>query len=252
MRIGRVIAVFILLTVLGPDLHAQGPAAGTPSAAPASQASSAGSQNSLPDAPQPRVAQQPASSGAPPAASTAQFDAPQEQSLPPMTAKEKLHYAVSNSVDPLAIIEAAAKAGFYQETGFRSKYGGGASGYFKQFGASAADGALREFDSNFLFASLLHQDPRYYHTSHRSFSYRMGYALSRVFVTRGDSGQTEFNWSSVLGSAAAAGMSNVYLPAKDRTASMAVGNFGWFLVGEGFNRVLEEFMPNLYHRLKHT
>lgn len=239
----------MLFATLGLALHAQEPAA-APSAAPAPPASSASPQTSLPDAPKPRLAQQATPPGS--QLATTQSDAPQEQSLPPMTAKEKLRYAVSNSVDPLAIIEAAAKAGFYQETGFRSKYGGGATGYFKQFGASAADGALREFNSNFLFASLLHQDPRYYRRGHGSFSYRLGYALSRVFVTRSDAGQAEFNWSSVLGSAAAAGMSNVYLPAKDRTASMAVGNFGWFLVGEGFNRVLEEFVPNLYHRLKHA
>ncbi len=175
-----------------------------------------------------------------------------QASFPPsMTATEKLRFAALGSVDPLAITEAAAKAGFYQTSGFRRRYGTGASAYFEQFGASTADGALRAMTGDFLYASLFHEDPRYFPRGRGSTGRRVGYALSRVFVTRSDSGQQVFNWSSLLGSATSAGLANIYLPKQDRTLGTAVGNFGWFLAGQGFNKVLQEFMPGIYHRLKH-
>jgi hypothetical protein len=167
----------------------------------------------------------------------------------PLTSKEKLRYAVGASISPLTFIEAAAKAGFYQETGFRKKYGSGASGYFKQFGASWTDSALRNMTGSYLCASLLHEDPRYFRRGQGPFVHRLGYAMSRAFVTRSDSGQNEFNWASVLGSTTSAGLVNFYLPANDRTASTAVGNIAWFLAGTAANNAIQEFMPRLYHHL---
>ncbi len=178
-----------------------------------------------------------------------QPDPVQPATFSPLTSKEKFRYAVGASISPLAFIEAASKAGFYQETGFRSKYGPGASGYFKQFGASWTDSALRNMTGSYLYASLLHEDPRYFSRGQGPFVHRLGYAMSRALVTRDDSGQNEFNWASVLGSTTSAGLVNFYLPAKDRTASTAVWNIAWFLAGTAANNAIQEFMPRLYHHL---
>lgn len=177
------------------------------------------------------------------------FDPVQPATFVPLTSKEKFRYAAGASISPLAFIEAAAKAGFYQETGFRSKYGPGAPGYFKQFGASWADSALRNMTGSYMYASLLHEDPRYFRRGQGAFAHRLGYAVSRAFVTRSDSGQNEFNWASVLGSTTSAGLVNIYLPANDRTATTAVGNIAWFLAGAAANNAIQEFMPRLYHHL---
>lgn len=158
-------------------------------------------------------------------------------------------HGVWGSVSPLAVTESAVKAEFYQESGFRRRYGTGTTGYFKQFGASLADGGLRAMSTDFVYGSLLHEDPRYFRLGRGGVARRVGYALSRVFITRSDSGRQVFNWSGVLGSATAAGIANVYLPAQNRTAPAAAGNFGWFLVGTGVDKILEEFFPKAYHRL---
>lgn len=177
------------------------------------------------------------------------FEQTRNAALPPMSSSDKLRYAVGNSISPFAFIEAASKAGFYQETGFRKKYGSGASGYFKQFGASWGDSALRNMTGSYLYASLLHEDPRYYRRGEGGFGNRLWYAVNRTFVTRRDEGGAVFNWASVLGSTTSAGLSNFYLPANDRTASMGVENTVWFLAGTAANNVIQEFLPGLYHHL---
>ena len=64
----------------------------------------------------------------------------------------------------------------------------------------------------FLLASMLHQDPRFFVRNDLNFGGSVKYAIRRVFVTRGDSGNQEFNWSGLLGMMGAEGLANVYYP----------------------------------------
>jgi hypothetical protein len=70
--------------------------------------------------------------------------------------------------------------------------------------------------------SLLREDPRYFQRGQGSFWGRVGYATSRIPVTRNDSGGTRFNSSELLGNCIAVGISNAYYP-DGRTAA---ANFG--------------------------
>ncbi len=229
-------------------------------------------QTSLPDAPQPHFSDQAdqqwqgigiswsqteqegqaksESTGLPQSSATIpESNGVQTATPSPLTSKQKFLYGASASVSPLAFIEDAVKAGFYQETGFRRRYGTGTTGYFKQFGASTADSALRNMTGDYLYGSLFHEDPRYYPMGPGPFGKRLGYALSRAFITRSDSGQKVFNWASVLGSTTSAGLSNFYLPQQDRTVNTALGNVVWFLMGTAVNDALQEFLPGAYNRL---
>jgi len=49
-----------------------------------------------------------------------------------------------------------------------------------------------------------------------AFFHRLGYALSRVVVTKTDSGGTSFNYSEIVGNAFEAGLSNAYYPEQER------------------------------------
>jgi hypothetical protein len=170
----------------------------------------------------------------------------------PLTPKQKLVLASEESIDPLTLIESGTKAGFYQVTGFRRKFGTGGAGYAREFGVSVADGAFRNVFGDFVFASILHEDPRYFREGEGGFKGRLEYALSRTFITRSDAGQDVFNWSGVLGSAAAAGVANLYYPRQYRTPAQTVYNVGWFLLGDGANNVIQEFLPDLYDHLRKT
>jgi len=45
---------------------------------------------------------------------------------------------------------------------------------------------------------VLHQDPRFFQLGKGGFWHRTGYAVSRIFVTRSDSGNSQFNTSEIV------------------------------------------------------
>ena len=94
----------------------------------------------------------------------------------------------------------AGEAGVNQARNSPSEYGQGAEGYGKRYGAGFADGLTAGIFITGLYPSLLRQDPRYYRLGDGGFSHRVGYAVSRILVTRQDSGRKAFNFSEVLGS----------------------------------------------------
>ncbi len=78
----------------------------------------------------------------------------------------------------------------------------------------------------------------------------MGYAISRVLVTRTDSGQQRFNFSEVMGAFAAAGLTNTYYPDADRNVSHTMRAAGISLATSAGWNVLYEFGPDLLRKLK--
>jgi hypothetical protein len=58
-----------------------------------------------------------------------------------------------------------------------------------------------------ILPSVFRQDPRYFQSGRGSLFDRTGYAVSRILVTRTDSGHSQFNFSEILGSATAASIS---------------------------------------------
>jgi hypothetical protein len=77
-----------------------------------------------------------------------------------------------------------------------------------------------------LFPVALHQDPRYFVKGTGGFWKRTGYAISREFITRGDDGLSHFNTSELAGNAVAAGISNLYYPATDRSFGNTANKWG--------------------------
>jgi len=97
-------------------------------------------------------------------------------------------------------------------------YGQGAVGYGKRFAAYFADGTIENYLTGAVLPTVLHQDPRFFQSSKGGFGHRTGYAISRIFVTRTDSGSQQFNYSEIVGSALSAGISTYsYHPRGDRS-----------------------------------
>lgn len=71
--------------------------------------------------------------------------------------------------------------------------------------------ANANFFEKFMFASLLRQDPRYHRSGRKGAGAKIGYAVSRLFITQGDrNGKAEFNASFLAGGLAASGMANLW------------------------------------------
>jgi hypothetical protein len=168
------------------------------------------------------------------------------RNIAPMTSKEKWHLAWKCIVDPFNIGSAAVGAGFSQAANDTPKYGRDREALAKRFGAAIGDFSSQELFSTGIFATLLHQDPRYFRRGPRSgLLVRVAVSLKQVVVARQDSGAQAFNASNILGVAAGIGLSNLYYPSASRTGTVMRGRVVTSLGGDGIGNLVSEFWPDI-------
>ena len=160
----------------------------------------------------------------------------------PLTAGQKFRLAWRSSIDPVTFLTTGAIAGIEQWNNNFSAYGPGWQGYSKRYGANYADGFIGVMIGGAILPSILHQDPRYFYKGTGSIRSRALYALSTVVVARGDNGRWQPNYSNVLGTFAAGGISNAYYPANDRGVGLTVENSLIGLAAGGGTALLQEFL----------
>jgi len=189
----------------------------------------------------------------------------------PLSAKQKFSLAWKSSSDPVTIGLVAGVAGAEQATdafkgyGFCEKMGsppgppclqwnaGGATGYFKRFGATYADVVDGTFMGGAIFPVILKQDPRYFYKGTGSFKSRLFYALSMAFICQGDNKKWEPNYSNILGNLAAGGIANAYYPASNRGLGLTFQTAGIRIGETALAGVFQEFIvhkltPNIPDR----
>jgi len=134
----------------------------------------------------------------------------------PLNSRQKLELGWKFTFNPVAFGIAGVIAGVQQANNSFSGYGQGVEGYAKRFGASYADFASGTILGNVVFPVLLKQDPRYFYKGTGSRKSRLLYALANAVICKGDDGHWQPNYSSIMGSLAAGGLSNLYYPAANR------------------------------------
>ena len=169
--------------------------------------------------------------------------------VPPITVGEKFRLTAKDSWDPVEIPFVGIVAAIGQAQNSEPSYGQGAAGYGKRYGTAFADNTIGNFMTEAIFPSLLKQDPRYFQMARGGFLRRAGYALSRLVVTRTDSGHSQFNYSEIAGNGVAAGIALAYHPAEDRSFSNTMSVWGTQLVWDGISNELKEFWPDIRRRL---
>ncbi len=172
--------------------------------------------------------------------------------VPPLTVGEKFKVTLKSSFDPVEYFWYGALAGISQGENSEPGFGQGAEGYAKRYGAYFADGTLENVITEAILPSLLRQDPRYFQMGKGGFVRRTGYAVSRIFVTRTDSGHNQFNVSEILGSAISGGISTyTYHPRGDHNFPNALSVWGTQIGYDTLTYVIKEFWPDIRRRLHH-
>jgi len=146
-----------------------------------------------------------------------------DRNAAPLTPKLKFKLAAKVLIDPVTILGVAAVAGINQ-AGDVPNYGQGAQGYAKRFGAAYTTGATDIMIGGAILPSLLHQDPRYFYQGTGTKKSRAWHAISSTFVTRGDDGSRQPNYSTIGGDLASAAIANAYYPSSDRGPGRVFGN----------------------------
>jgi hypothetical protein len=166
--------------------------------------------------------------------------------VPPLTPGQKFKLVARGVFDPAEFVLVAFVAGLGQASDSDPSYGQGAQGYAKRYGTAYGDNAIENFMAYAVFPSVLHQDPRFYQLGRGGYRKRAVHALSRVVITRSDSGQTQFNYSEILGAGTAAAISTyTYHPQSERSfgnvATVWVTQMGW----DAATYMVKEFWPDL-------
>jgi hypothetical protein len=170
--------------------------------------------------------------------------------LQPLTPRGKLAIAWGDATDPAIFFQTAVLAGIGQATNGNPSFGQGVEGYAKRFGTTYADFAIENMMTEGVFPTLLHQDPRYFRRHEGTARSRLGYAMSRLFITRTDSGRNQFNYSEFLGSATSLAISNAYYP-DGRSLGNNMSRYSVQLGFDAASNVLKEFWPDLKRKLPH-
>jgi hypothetical protein len=169
---------------------------------------------------------------------------PSLKNYKPLSAKQKFQIARQDSFDRGTVVLAALFAADAQITNQNPAFGQGVKGYARNFGTSYADFVIGNYMSEAIFPALLHQDPRYFRRSVGSKWSRLGYSMGQIFWTHTDSGQTQFNYSEILGNSTAVAISEAYYP-DNRSASEAIQKLGVQIGVDMASNVLKEFWPDI-------
>jgi hypothetical protein len=169
----------------------------------------------------------------------------------PLTTAQKYKETARSTFDPVQFAWYGLLAGISQASNSEPGYGQGSVGYAKRYGAAFADGTIENLMTRAVLPSLLHEDPRYFQLGKGGAAHRTWYAVSRIFVTRTDSGSTRFNYSEIFGSAASAGISTYsYHPQADRTLANTLSVWYTQVGYDGISFLAKEFWPDIRRKLR--
>ena len=192
--------------------------------------------------------------------------------VPPLTTKQKFKVVARGSFDYVLYPWYGFLSAISQAENSEPGYGQGWEGYGKRYASAFADGTIENFLTGAVFPSFLHQDPRFFQSGVGSIPHRTEYAVSRIFVTRTDSGGTQFNYSEIVGSALSAAIStNTYHPrafittrfdpttdtvvyvhnGSDRTLANTLSVWGTQVGYDTITIVVKEFWPDIHRKLVH-
>jgi len=173
-----------------------------------------------------------------------------QSQVAPISWKEKFTISAKGTFDPYEFAIVGVVAAIRQAENSYGAFGQGAMGYAQRYGSAFAD----QVDGNLMvggvYPTILKTDPRYFRLGRRRLGHRFGYAISRVFVARKDSGGSMFNIPEFMGNATAIAISNVYYPASDRSFTSSFSGWTVQMGIDAFGNELKEFWPDVHGYLQ--
>jgi hypothetical protein len=209
----------------------------------------------LPDAPQ---AQQPAQSFTPGARQMAVAPLPPErkyaQTIEPgrqaqdLSAPEKVIFSFTEVARPITLLPALYSASYEQLFNTDPKYGKDAGAFGEKLGSAMLRSASVRVFSDGIFAAAFHQDPRYYRIGQGNVVRRGLLSARQAIMRRGDDGTDQFNYSGIVGRAAAAALTTTYYPEPSVTGRVVGLTFATSIATDAGGNLVLEFLPNIIRR----
>jgi hypothetical protein len=164
---------------------------------------------------------------------------------------DKVVLGVKDIFLPRAFFGYIIAASYSQIVNGQPNYGVDKGAFGERLAAAGVRGATEGLFSDSVFAPILHEDPRYYSEGNRyNPLHRTVYAVTRILVTRTDSGHSTINSSLLMGYALAAGLTNAYYPAENRSFQNTATTFGGALGGQVLGNLLSEFADAFLQKVR--
>jgi hypothetical protein len=168
----------------------------------------------------------------------------------PLPATTKFNLSLKTMSDPVTVSFIGLIALVGQARNSDPTYGQGFSGFARRYGTFYADTGIGTLMTASVFPTLLKQDPRYFRLGTGGVLRRTMYSVSRIFVTRADSGDLQFNSSEIVGNAVAAGISITYHPQSQRTLGNTLNIWGTDIMLNAVCNVAKEFWPGIRKKIR--
>jgi hypothetical protein len=173
------------------------------------------------------------------------------EKVPPLYTRDKLEFWLHEEFEPLGLFPAFATSGWEQLMNSDPKYGSDSGAYGQRLGAAVVREASMRLFSDSLLPAITHEDPRYFRKAYGTVTQRGVYAAKRVFVAQRDDGSHGFNYSDVVGRAAASALTMAYYPHESANWGVAARTWGVSLAGLAGNNLFFEFWPDVRDKLFH-
>lgn len=165
----------------------------------------------------------------------------------PMTAGEKFNYFFKGAFLSPGAYGQAIFSGVRGEAFDKDHDPDGVKGnFFADAGTRAARsftfGATSKFFERFFWASIFRQDPRYHRSGKKGVGAKIGYAISRVVITEGDRGGSQFNISYLGGGATAAFMTRLYERDERHELNKVLSKWGTHIALTAVSNIFKEFL----------
>jgi hypothetical protein len=165
--------------------------------------------------------------------------------LPPLSFKEELWLATQDTFDYSDFIFVGGLAGISMANKSQPSFGQGGAGYGRYYWHLFVDGSVENYMTEAIVPAVTKEDPRYYTLGKGGFVKRTGYAVSRLFITKTNSGKSTFNLSEIVGAGAAAGIGNTYYPSESNPWVKTYQRWGTQVGLDGVFNALKEFWPDI-------
>jgi len=166
----------------------------------------------------------------------------------PLTTQAKFKIAAQDSFDRGAVGIALVIGGLEQAMNTNRAFGDGFQAYAEYASSAYANAVIRNYMTEAIYPTLLHQDPRYFRRGTGGKWPRIRYAIQQVFWTHNDAGFGQFNYSQVAGTATEIAISKAYIQS-GRSVPRAAGLLGVELGVHAGTNILKEFWPAIRSKL---
>jgi hypothetical protein len=171
----------------------------------------------------------------------------------PLSPGQKMNLSLHSAIDPFAFASAFLEAGYHEADNDLKGFPWGPKGFFERSGVAYLDTFDGDILSTGIVPIIFRQDPRYFRLGYGTVKHRILYSLATNFIAKNDYGNRNWgpNYGNILGNLAAGELANLYYPAGNSSAGLAVTTAAIQILEGAGGSIFNEFWPDISRRFLH-